>query len=500
MFLLVGLALAARLIPGPRTIDDSYITFRYARNLLAGEGFVYNPGERLMGTTTPLYTLLMAGLGALAGGVHADFPWLALGVNALADALTALLLWELGSLAGSRRAGLAAGIVWAVAPFSVTFAIGGLETSLYVLLLTATVYFYIRRNWTIAGLAGALALLTRVDALLLAVPLGLDWLVRGVRKRERFPWKAAAAFLIPAGLWYGFAWFYFGSPFPHSVAAKLVAYRLEPGASMIRLIQHYATPFLDQNFLGAVGIGLGLLLYPFLSLVGMRRAWRSEPRTLAWLVYPWVYFLAFALPNPLIFRWYLTPPLPAYFLAIFLGLDLLLSRLFQAPIARLRWGGVLVGLVMLAWPLTSTLSDWRLHPDHAADRPAPDMAFIQLELLYRRAAEIAAPRLTSQSVLAAGDVGVLGFYTPARILDTVGLNSPETARYYPLAPEYYEINYAVAPDLILDVQPDMVILLEVYGRKGLFIDSRFLDAYRLVEKLDTDLYGSKGMLIFERIH
>ena len=48
------------------------------------------------------------------------------------------------------------------------------------------------------------------------------------------------------------------------------------------------------------------------------------------------------------------------------------------------------------------------------------MAFIQLELLYRQAADYLAPRLTPQSVLAAGDVGVLGYYTPARILDTVG--------------------------------------------------------------------------------
>ena len=95
--------LAARFIPGPRTIDDSYITFRYARNLLTGEGFVYNPGERVLGTTTPLYTLLMAGLAALAGG-PGDFPALALGVNALADAATCLLLWQLGS-AGSQRAG-----------------------------------------------------------------------------------------------------------------------------------------------------------------------------------------------------------------------------------------------------------------------------------------------------------------------------------------------------------------------------------------------------------
>src|SRR3990172_13278728 len=69
--LIVILALAARLIPGPRTIDDAYITFRYARNLLAGQGLVFNPGERVLGTTTPVYTLLMAGLGLVSGGTDA---------------------------------------------------------------------------------------------------------------------------------------------------------------------------------------------------------------------------------------------------------------------------------------------------------------------------------------------------------------------------------------------------------------------------------------------
>jgi len=42
--------------------DDPFITFRYAQNLRAGLGFVYNPGERILSTTTPLYTLLLAGL------------------------------------------------------------------------------------------------------------------------------------------------------------------------------------------------------------------------------------------------------------------------------------------------------------------------------------------------------------------------------------------------------------------------------------------------------
>ena len=79
---LLILALLVRVAPGERMVDDAYITFRYARNLVTGAGFVYNPGERVLGTTTPLYTWLLAGL-ALATGSR-DFPTLALAVNVLA--------------------------------------------------------------------------------------------------------------------------------------------------------------------------------------------------------------------------------------------------------------------------------------------------------------------------------------------------------------------------------------------------------------------------------
>ena len=39
----------------PNTVDDAYITFRYARNVATGVGFVYNAGDRVLGTTTPAY-------------------------------------------------------------------------------------------------------------------------------------------------------------------------------------------------------------------------------------------------------------------------------------------------------------------------------------------------------------------------------------------------------------------------------------------------------------
>ena len=125
------------------------------------------------------------------------------------------------------------------------------------------------------------------------------------------------------------------------------------------------------------------------------------------------------------------------------------------------------------------------------------MAWIKLELLYERVARELSPEMTPQAVLAAGDVGALGYYSNARILDTVGLNSPEATSYYPLDPSLYTIIYAIPPDLILDHSPTWVVLLEVYGREGLLKDPRFLSRYHLRRKVETDIYGSDGMLIYQ---
>ena len=95
-------------------------------------------------------------------------------------------------------------------------------------------------------------------------------------------------------------------------------------------------------------------------------------------------------------------------------------------------------------------------------------------------------------------MGVLGYYTPARILDTVGLNSPMSTSYYPLPPEKLVINYAIPADLVLDQGPDWLVVLEVYVRNTLLEDKRFITQYELVKSFDTDIYGSQGMLIYHK--
>jgi len=127
------------------------------------------------------------------------------------------------------------------------------------------------------------------------------------------------------------------------------------------------------------------------------------------------------------------------------------------------------------------------------------MAFIKLELLYEQTASLLAPEVDQNTLLAAGDVGMLGYALPCRILDTVGLNSPQSLSYYPLPQEDYEINYAIPAGLILDQHPDWVVFPEVYGRRTLLQDENFLEQYTLWRTLPTDIYGSEGLLIFKAL-
>ncbi len=501
LILLVAVALAARIVPGARTIDDAFITFRYARNLASGQGPVFNPGQRVLGTTTPLYMGLQTLASAPFGADRAPFPEIALWINAVADAVTCVLLLSIGMALGFPAAGWGAAFAWAISPMGVTFAIGGLETSVYILFLVAVLYFRLKDRLLWTGVFSGLALLTRPDALLFLVLIWIDLFLPALfRTGWRDALRRAVVPVIPlfalCAPWILFAVWYYGSPLPHSMFAKVLAYHLDRDAGLIRLLQHYGSPFFEHLTFGTGILALTIPLYLFLSALGIL-AVRKQPGAWTGLVFPWLYLLVFSLANPLIFRWYLATPLPFYFLSLFLGLGALLRMTAaKAPVGWLR-RAVFAGVALL-W-LVLSLREWTLTPDHGPSAPAPEMAWIRLELLYRKVADDLKPHLQPGDRIAAGDVGVLGYYTGAAILDTVGLNSTQATAYYPLPDAMYVTNYAIPPDLIIQEQPEFVVLLEVYGRNGLLKDERFLGGYRLCMDYSTDIYGSRSLMVYCRL-
>ncbi len=500
----VFLAFTLRLLPGPRVVDDAYITFRYAQNLAAGEGLVFNSGEMVLGTTTPLYTFLLSGLSTLLQ--MPDLPRLAWLLNALLDAAgVALALWLGRRISGSRGVGLGAALWWAAAPFSVTFAVGGLETSLLITLLLASFALALAGRDSYSALALALGTLTRPDVLIAALlilgAMGLRWLRQAFSSRDNpgklasFPYRPAAVFLATLAPWIVFATLSYGSPLPSSLSAKMVAYHLPAEAALVRLLQHFAIPFHEHLVFGGRWVAVGLVLYGGLWAIGGLASVRKNGRAWPLVLYPPFYAAVYALANPLIFRWYLSPPVPFFFLGILSGVHTVARETGRI---RARLPDTLTAAATLL-ALASLGHAWTLHPPGPPDRLAPKMAWIELETLYRQVALDLKEELTSSGGrLAAGDIGALGWFTGAPILDLVGLVSPQAQEYYPLPAEAYASNYAVSTDYVLEERPEYIVILEVYGRNTLAQDARFQDEYQLLRSYPTDIYGSTAMLVFQR--
>jgi 4-amino-4-deoxy-L-arabinose transferase-like glycosyltransferase len=512
--------LVARVIPGPRTIDDAFITFRYSRNIVEGQGFLYNPGQpATLGTTTPLFTLLMAGMSLVTGGQ--DFPWYALTVSALADGITVMLLYLL-----ARRftrhdfASIIPAALYAIAPMSVTFAVGGMETSVNILwMLAATATYGLssgqssRRAAILVGVFAGLGFLTRVDSAIWIGLLFVHQLVERVWQGQpqqtpwlqRLPWATWIAFGVVTLPWLLFSLLYFGAAIPNTLSAKTVAYLIEPGSALVRLIQAYSTVFFeDQLFsVGSGIIALTSLLYLLLSLLAITRSARLMPRLLPFLVYPWVYITVFSIANPLIFRWYMAPFVPALILGLFIGVWAIITgrknRVLE--LKRVRWGVPVLAIFTLFWGISS-LNAWTLTPDHGNNRPAPDMAWHQIELLYQDVGtelrEVEGVQPTT--VVASGDIGAIGYFSRAIILDTVGLVTPSVRNYYPVSPDLIPEgqNYAIPPALILDAMPEYLVAMESMVRLGLEEDPTFTSNYELIRQIPTDFYGT-GMVIYQRI-
>ena len=156
-------------------MDDPWITFRYAANVLAGRGWAFNAGDPLEGYSN--FTWVLASAAAIWANVEP------LGAMRLLGWLCgATLLWALcmgWRVVGAPRS-VAAGLMLAASYPLAVWSMGGLETVFHALL----VYMYIialTRSWdresaawgAAAGAILALVAMTRVEgAMFAAVAVG----------------------------------------------------------------------------------------------------------------------------------------------------------------------------------------------------------------------------------------------------------------------------------------------------------------------------------------
>ena len=211
--------------------EDYYITLRSSRNLVEGHGLVFNAGERLHTFTSPLGVLVSALCTAITGVGHEQAAlWLFRLINAVLLGGTALLAWRRFDTLGVGAIGRAVffGLVLADAKLT-DFAISGMETAMlvfFVVLFWSELESPDKPRAGVLGLAAGGLMWTRPDAFILAGALALPHLVFAHRAdgTRRIAWRELATGALFGGLiyvpWFAWAWWYYGSPIPHTIIAK----------------------------------------------------------------------------------------------------------------------------------------------------------------------------------------------------------------------------------------------------------------------------------------
>ena len=262
-------------------IDDAYISYRYAQNLVDGHGLVYNLGERVEGYTNLLWTLLAAGGIALGAGASLVGHWL--GFASGIFLLLATYFYSRCLLPGDMKwVALAAPILLYASNSFACWTISGLETPLFAAFVTAAMTAFVlgRIGWVLAFCI--LASLTRPEgALLAAILLGVDWLRQLTTQRP----KRVAELLrlsLPC-LTYGLFIFgltafrivYYGDVLPNTFYAKTGGIPLSYGPAYIyRFLIDGAIFLLIPAFLALrcktyhIGFAFLLLIAFYLMAVG----------------------------------------------------------------------------------------------------------------------------------------------------------------------------------------------------------------------------------------
>ncbi len=385
-FGLFGLWFAWRLIAtwaGTVRLEDQLIVLRYARNLVEGNGLVYNVGERVMGFTTPLWTLLSS-LFVAFGGDNAPAWQNTFGVFCLLGtaALAVRLLIRIGA---GMAAPVAVLLITFAGPSIPRYYFLGMEVHLFTLLYLLALDLHLSRRDASAGIATGALFLTRPEGALLAIMLLIhNWLsTRLLPLRQAF---AAALTVLP---WLAFATVYFGAFTSETLKAKRGIY------TAVDYIDHVAGNFNQASKYVVAAytswtplVASAGFLFGVLTCVGIVDLLRRKPDLWPLPAFPLAIVLGYAAlgawPG---FTWHFYPVFIAVPILLALGLHATLfegTRLVRSLIRRLktRWlmrrlanlsdtslaAAVTVVLLALAVPLLVYTQNLLRNPHEPSER------------------------------------------------------------------------------------------------------------------------------------
>lgn len=441
------------------TADDALITFRYAENLAAGHGFVYNLGEKVLGTTTPLFTFLLAILVLLKIPVFTA----AFLISLLCSGLTAVIIYRLAELLRFAALSFLPALIYILWPRSIMGDTGGLETAFFTTLITAAWYFQFRKLRYYSIALATLAAVTRPEGFFL---LGLI-LIYNSWKDSR---NILTYLIVPAAIiipWLAFSYWYFGTIVPSSISGKLALY------------SHHSLDSPWQNLVYLLGLH-SWWGWAVLAAATIGGWWLFQKQNYGRLEIVWLIGMLafFSFSRTQLFFWYIVPIYP-------------LLIIFASAAAPFQWDRIASWSEKIVWvklALAVFIAAGLIYMCHSQYVYYKDYARYLNEVhkeigLYLKA------NANPLDVVSAKYIGYTGYFSELNIHDRDGMVNP-------LAADYNRVGDYLG--FVLDFQPAWVVAAPNRETEGFADSPEFLSQYELVksfgweERVAHNLYRRKS--------
>jgi arabinofuranosyltransferase len=306
-------------------IDDVFITLRYVRNLLSGNGLVFNLGERVEGFSNPTWLFSIA-LFAKILNISGHFPMLYLAkILGVFLGFCTLIVFFIMMKNRDNQGKVIFGLLFLIAinPFLNVWNISGLETPLVNFLLALVVMLYLKmqkdaKRKYVVGFSIALGLLSisRPEGIIYPISIFMGMFLAQKITKAKISSNTYMSALIAFMVFFGyllFRWLYYQDIFPNTLYAKN-----NPSLSTFKSGLYYTIMY------------FGFSIAPFLFLTFIKT---RKTEILQWLHLP-LYLIIFA----------------QYSFAIYAGGDWMPGFRFLLPILPISYFLIVDQLDIRAFP------------------------------------------------------------------------------------------------------------------------------------------------------
>ncbi|MCK4352009.1 hypothetical protein KAW65_01230 [candidate division WOR-3 bacterium] len=469
------------------TVDDSFISYRYAHNLVSGNGLVFNPGERVEGHSNFLWIVIIA----LFQSFGLNSLWVSKILGIFLSILNLLIIYRFSVYISGRKGFFYLLSLWLISLDIgfIRWSIAGLETQLFLCLLMLGVYYFALEcetdRFPMSSIFFLLMSLARVEGpfIFLIALIYRIYIKRGRWASKDTIWTII--FLVLYFLYFSWRTLYYGSFLPNIYYAKTLGAWKQLIDGLV-----YIFAFIRDNG--------GILLFPIMLIPAVTR--HNKAKYLYPFVGGYLIFIIYVGGDWMLDYRFFIPILPFIFILFQEGIRELSNtaffkrRKFLLPTIVLLlifsnffndYNKLFRSYFRQPCSLIKVFKGWKESPTKIYDRAKIGIWLKQF--------------FPPNSLIAVEDCGMIPYYSELKTLDIVGILDPYVARLKGRMHRKYDTDYYFSrtPDCFIlirycSLEEKSEIEWGAFADKAIYESEKFHKNYELIRAY----YGKESELWF----